>query len=87
MASASDRSVLTFHPLPRFICSVLAWEPRYDERMKSTPNTKTFRRFTAAMQAIMTVSKTELLAREKQAKEERKAKRSSASDHASRSND
>jgi hypothetical protein len=47
--------------------------------MKATPNTKSFRRFTAAMQTIMTVSKTELLAREKQAKEERKAKRSSAS--------
>jgi len=59
---------------------------RYDKRMKPTPNTKTFRKFTAAMQTIMTVSKTELLAREKQAKEERKAKRSSASGRASRSN-
>ena len=37
--------------------------------MKPTPNTKTFRRFTAAMQTILTVSKTELLAREKRAKE------------------
>jgi hypothetical protein len=55
--------------------------------MKSTPNTKNFRRFTAAMQTIMTVSKTELLAREKQAKEERKARRSSASGHAVRKND
>lgn len=54
--------------------------------MKPTPNTKNFRRFTAAMQAIVTVSKTELLAREKQAKEERKARRSSASGHASRNN-
>jgi hypothetical protein len=55
--------------------------------MKPTPNTKKFRRFTAAMQTIMTVSKTELLAREKQAKEERKAKRASASsDHAARNN-
>jgi hypothetical protein len=54
--------------------------------MKPTPNTKKFRRFNAAMQTIMTVSKTELLAREKQAKEERKAKRASASDHASRNN-
>jgi len=59
---------------------------RYDERMKSTPNTKTFRKFTAAMQTIVAVSKTELLAREKQAKEERKARRSSASGHASRNN-
>jgi hypothetical protein len=60
---------------------------RYDKPMKPTPNTKKFRRFTAAMQTIMTVSKTELLAREKQAKEERKAKRASASsDHAARNN-
>ncbi len=56
-------------------------------RMKATPNTKNFRRFTAAMQTIMTVSKTELLAREKQAKEERKARRSSASGHGVRKND
>jgi hypothetical protein len=55
--------------------------------MKPTPNTKAFRKFTAAMQTIVTVSKTELLAREKQAKEERKAKRPSASGHAARSND
>jgi len=55
--------------------------------MKPTPNTKNFRRFTAAMQTIVTVSKTELLAREKQAKEERKAKRPSASDRAARNSD
>jgi len=55
--------------------------------MKSTPNTKAFHKFTAAMQTIVTVSKTELLAREKQAKEERKAKRPSASDHAARTSD
>jgi hypothetical protein len=55
--------------------------------MKSTPNTKAFRRFTAAMQTIVTVSKTELLTREKQAKEERKVKRPSASGHASRTTD
>jgi hypothetical protein len=55
--------------------------------MKTPPNTKAFRKFTTAMQTIMTVSKTELLAREKQAKEERKARRSSASDHAVRKSD
>lgn len=43
--------------------------------MKPTPKTKTFRKFTAAIQDILAVSKTELLAREKQVKEERKAKR------------
>jgi ribosomal protein S9 len=46
--------------------------------MKPTPNTKAFRNFTAAMQRILTVSKTELLDREKRAKETRKAKRASA---------
>ena len=55
--------------------------------MKPTPNTKTFHKFSAAMQTIVTVSKTELLAREKQAREERKAKRLSASDRAARTND
>jgi hypothetical protein len=54
--------------------------------MKATPNTKKFRTFTAAIQKMLTVSKTELLAREKQAKEERKTRRSSASDHASDNN-
>jgi hypothetical protein len=56
--------------------------------MKSTPNTPTFRKFTSAMRKILTVSKTELLEREKRAKEERKAKRSSASSaRASRAKD
>jgi hypothetical protein len=45
--------------------------------MKATPNTKAFREFKAAIQMMMTVSKTELLAREKQAKEERKGTRTS----------
>jgi hypothetical protein len=55
--------------------------------MKPTPNTKAFRNFTSAVQKILTVSKTELLAREKQVREERKAKRASApSVRASRSN-
>jgi hypothetical protein len=51
---------------------------RYDDRMKQTPNTKSFRAFTAALQKILTVSKTELLKREKRAKDERTAKRASA---------
>jgi hypothetical protein len=55
--------------------------------MKTTPNTKTFRKFTDAMRTILTVSKPELLEREKQAKEERKAKRASALDRASRAKD
>jgi len=56
--------------------------------MKSPPNTPTFRAFSDAMKTILTVSKTELLERERKAKEERKAKRSSASSaHASRERD
>jgi len=47
--------------------------------MKPTPNTPEFRDFTDAMRTILTVSKTELLEREQQAKEKRKAKRHSAS--------
>ena len=55
--------------------------------MKPIPNTKAFRNFTDAMRTILTVSKTELLEREKQAKEERKVKRSSASGRASECKD
>jgi hypothetical protein len=47
--------------------------------MKPTPKTKAFRDFTDAMRTILTVSKDELVKREQEAKEERKAKRSSAS--------
>lgn len=43
--------------------------------MKPTPKTKKFRAFTAAMEQIMRVSKTEIVEREKEAKEQRKAKR------------
>ena len=50
--------------------------------MKPTPRTKAFQKFTEAMRTILTVSKDELLDREKRAKEERKAKRSSASGRA-----
>jgi len=51
--------------------------------MKPTPNTKAFRKFTSAVQTILTVSKTELLERERQAKEARKSKRASVSARAS----
>jgi len=65
---------------------------RYDKPMKPTPNTKKFRRFTAAMQTIMSVSKTELGEREKQYQAERSTQKkrgpkpSSTSDHAARNN-
>jgi hypothetical protein len=52
--------------------------------MKPTPNTKAFRKFTSAVQTILTVSKTELLERERQAKEARKSKRASALAHVSK---
>jgi hypothetical protein len=55
--------------------------------MKPMPDTPEFRNLIGAMRKIMTVSKVELLEREKQAKEQRKAKRASASDHASRAKD
>jgi hypothetical protein len=51
--------------------------------MKPTPKTPTFARFTDAVRQIVSVPKTEILRLEQQAKEERKAKRSSASGHAS----
>jgi len=48
--------------------------------MKPTPKTPGFQRFTDAMRAIMSVPKSKILEAEKREKEERKAKRSSASD-------
>jgi hypothetical protein len=56
--------------------------------MKTLPKTPEFQNFTDAMRKILTISKTELLRREVKAKEERKAKRSSASSgRASRAKD
>jgi hypothetical protein len=51
--------------------------------MKTTPKTPEFQRFTNAMRAVLTVSKQEILEREKQAQKERKAKRPSVSGRAS----
>ena len=59
----------------------------YHTSMKTPPKTETFQNFTNAVRAILTVPKQEILEREKQAKEERKAKRSSASGRASRAKD
>ena len=47
--------------------------------MKPTPKTLTFARFMEAVRQIVTVPKTEILRREAEAKEQRKAKRASAS--------
>jgi hypothetical protein len=47
--------------------------------MKPTPNTPEWERFTNAVRQIVTVPKTEILKGEQQAKEQRKAKRASAS--------
>ena len=47
--------------------------------MKATTKTLTFARFMEAVRQIVTVPKTEILRREAEAKEQRKAKRASAS--------
>ena len=58
---------------------------RYYERMKPTPKTPTFARFTDAVRQMLTVPKTEILRHEAAAKEARKATReASASGRASR---
>jgi hypothetical protein len=84
--NASREEVIFVHLIYNFISAqatqalhaVTNWRVGYYIPMKPTPNTKAFRNFTAAMQRILTVSKTELLDREKRAKETRKAKRASA---------
>ena len=47
--------------------------------MKTTPKTPQFQNFANAVKRILSVSKDEILKREQEAKEERKAKHSSAS--------
>jgi hypothetical protein len=55
--------------------------------MKPTPKTPEFQNFQNALRHLVTVPKAEILEREKRAKEERKAKRSSASVRASSGKD
>ncbi len=56
----------------------------YHNCMKPTPKTPTFARFTEAVRQIVSVPKTEILKREREAKAERQTKRASASARASR---